>query len=109
MEQRCQGQPSTCAIARLSPARASETTSSTPVSPRSTRLSQEAAPEGLRLGLADVERDDLAIARLVHSVGEHQALAHDAAAVADLLDLGVEPQVQVAALERPRAEPRLPR
>jgi hypothetical protein len=30
--------------------------------------------------------------------------AHDAAAVADLLDLGVEPQVGVAALERPVAE-----
>jgi hypothetical protein len=40
----------------------------------------------------------------VHAVGEHQRLAHDAATVSDLLDLGVKPQVWVAALERPVAE-----
>ena len=65
---------------------------------------QEAAPERFGLGLADVEADHLAVAGLVHGVGEHQRLADDAAAVADLLDLGVEPQVRVAALERPVAE-----
>jgi hypothetical protein len=40
---------------------------------------QEGAPEGLRLGLADVEGDHLPIAGLVHAVGEHERLAHDAA------------------------------
>jgi hypothetical protein len=68
------------------------------------QAAQEAAPERLRLGLADVEADHLAVAALVHRVGEHQALAHDAAAVADLLHLRVQPQVGVAALERPVAE-----
>jgi hypothetical protein len=40
----------------------------------------------------------------VDAVGEHQRLADNAAAVADALDLGVEPQVRVAALQRPVAE-----
>jgi hypothetical protein len=40
----------------------------------------------------------------VHAVGEHQRLTHDAAAVADPLDRGVQPQVRVAALERPVAK-----
>jgi hypothetical protein len=48
--------------------------------------------------------DHLAPTRLVHAVRDHQALAHDAAAVSDLLHLGVEPDVGVAALERPAAE-----
>src|SRR6266536_5274629 len=65
---------------------------------------QEAAPEGLRLCLADVEGDHLPVAGLVDAVGEHEALAQDAAAVPYLLDLGVQPQVRVAALERPVAE-----
>jgi hypothetical protein len=65
---------------------------------------EEAAPKGLRLGLADVERDHLAVAGLVHSVGEHERLADDAAAVSHLLHLRVEPQVGVATLERPVAE-----
>jgi hypothetical protein len=65
---------------------------------------QKAAPEGLGLRFADVERDHLAVAGLVHAVGEHQRVAHDAAAVSDLLDLGVEPEVGVAALERAVAE-----
>jgi hypothetical protein len=46
-----------------------------------------------------VEADDLAPARLVHPVGDHHALAHDAAAGADLLDLGVDEQVGVATLQ----------
>jgi hypothetical protein len=65
---------------------------------------QERAPERLRLGLADVEGYHLPVTGLVHAVGKHQCFAHDAAAVADLLDLGVQPQVRVAALERPVAE-----
>jgi hypothetical protein len=40
----------------------------------------------------------------VHAVSEHQRLPDDAAAVAHLLDLGVEPEIGVAALERPVAE-----
>jgi hypothetical protein len=40
----------------------------------------------------------------VHAIGEHQRFTHDAAAVSDLLDLRVQPQVGVAALERPVAE-----
>src|SRR5215211_2174657 len=68
------------------------------------QAAQEAAPEGLRLGLADVERDHLAVAGVVHAIGEHQRLAHDAARVAHLLDLRVQPQVRIAALERAVAE-----
>ena len=49
----------------------------------------EAAPQGLRLGLADVKPDHLAIAGFVHRVGEHQAFAHDTATVAHLFHLGV--------------------
>jgi hypothetical protein len=38
-------------------------------------------------------------------MGDHEALARDAAAVADLLDLRVDEQVRVAALQRPLAKP----
>src|SRR3954451_13554482 len=37
-------------------------------------------------------------------MGDHDALALNAAAVADLLDLGVDEQIRVAALQRPLAE-----
>ena len=40
----------------------------------------------------------------MHRVGDHQALLAHAAALADLLDLAVEPDVRVAALERALAE-----
>jgi hypothetical protein len=40
----------------------------------------------------------------VHTVGNDHALALHPAAVADLLDLGVKEQIQVAALQRPCAE-----
>jgi hypothetical protein len=40
----------------------------------------------------------------MHPVRDHQRLIHDAAAVADLLDLGVKEQVRIAALQRPRPE-----
>src|SRR5205814_418637 len=63
---------------------------------------QEVAPERLRLRFPAVEADHLPSPRLVHAVRDHQALAHDAAAVTDLLDLRVEPDVRIAALERPR-------
>jgi hypothetical protein len=68
------------------------------------QAAQEGAPERFRLGLADVERDHLAVAGLVHTVGQHQRFPHDPAAVADLLDLRVQPQIGVAALQRAVAE-----
>ena len=40
----------------------------------------------------------------MHPIGEHQALADDAAAITNLLDLGVQPQIRVAALQRPVPE-----
>jgi hypothetical protein len=40
----------------------------------------------------------------VDGVRDHDALARHAAAVADLLDLGVDEQIRVAALQRPLAE-----
>jgi len=68
------------------------------------QAAQERAPERLRLRLADVEADHLPAAGLVHAVGDDQALPDDAAAVPDLLDLRIEEQVGVAALERPLSE-----
>ena len=72
--QRCQGQPSTCAIAFFSPACASETTSCTPVRPRLTSERRKLRQKASVSALADVERDHLAVTGLVHAVGEHQAL-----------------------------------
>jgi hypothetical protein len=74
------------------------------VSPRSTRPRRNERQKGLRLRLADVERDHLPVAGLVHAVGEHQRLAQDAAAVADALHLRIEPEIRIATLERPLAE-----
>src|SRR4051812_8709594 len=65
---------------------------------------QELAPERLGLGLTDVQADDLASAGLVDGVRDHDRLARDAAAVADLLDLRVDEQIRVAALQRPLAK-----
>ena len=95
--QRCQAQPSTFAIAAFRAAWASEMASCTPVRPRATRTAEEVGPKRLGLGLADVEAENLAPAGLVHAVRDHQRLVHDAAAVADLLDLRVQEQVRVAA------------
>jgi hypothetical protein len=39
-----------------------------------------------------------------NAVGDHQRLGHDAAAVADLLELRIEEHVRIAALQRPRPE-----
>jgi hypothetical protein len=72
--------------------------------PAGDERAQELAPECLGLGLADVETDDLAAARLMDGVRDDNALACDAAAVADLLDLGVDEQIRIAALERPLPE-----
>jgi hypothetical protein len=65
---------------------------------------EELRPERFGLGLADVQADDLSASGLVHGVGDHDALARDAAAVADLLDLRVDEHVGVAALQRPLPE-----
>ena len=102
--QRCHGAPSTCASAAFRPGCASLIASCTPTRPRATSDREELAPERLGLRLADVEADDLAPAGLVDGVRDHDALARDAAAVADLLDLGVDEQIRVAALQRPLAE-----
>ena len=68
------------------------------------QAAQKLAPEGLGLGLADVEPDHLAAAAVMHTIGDHQALAPHPAAVPDLLHLRVEPQIRVAALQRPLPE-----
>jgi hypothetical protein len=47
------------------------------------------------LGGADVETDDLAPAGLMDGVRDHDRLARNAAAVVDLLDLGVDEQIRV--------------
>src|SRR4051812_30694614 len=72
--------------------------------PAGDERAQELAPERLGLGLTDVEADDLAAAGLVDGVGDHHALALNAATGADLLDLGVDEQIGVAALQRPLAK-----
>jgi hypothetical protein len=61
---------------------------------------QELSPERLGFGLADVQSDDLAAAGLMDGVRDDDALARHAATVADLLDLGVDERVRVAALKR---------
>jgi hypothetical protein len=52
----------------------------TPVRPRLTRAAEELSPERFGLGFADVDREDLAPAGLVNSVGDHQRLGGNAAA-----------------------------
>jgi hypothetical protein len=68
------------------------------------QAAQERGPERLGLGLADVDAQDLAAAGLVHAVRDHQRLVDHPAAVADLLHLGVEKDIRVAALQRARPE-----
>ena len=65
---------------------------------------EEVGPERLGLGLADIDREDLPAAGLMHAMRDHQRLVDHPAAVADLLDLGVQEQVRVGALQRPRPE-----
>jgi hypothetical protein len=89
--QRCQGQPSTWAIAFFSPGVRVGDDQLHPGEAALDQRAQEGAPERLRFRFADIERDHFPVAGLVHAVGEHQALADDAARVADALDLGVEP------------------
>ena len=65
---------------------------------------QKRDPVGLGLDLADVQADDLPATGLVDRVGDHECLGVDVPAVADLDDLGVQPQVRVRALQRPLPE-----
>ena len=65
---------------------------------------EELSPERLGLRGADVQADDLPAPGFMHGVGDHDALALNTAAVADLLDLRVDEQVGVAALQRTLAE-----
>ena len=102
--QRCQGQPSTWrdrllqAVVRVGDDELDAGQAALD------QCAEEAAPERLRLRLAAVERDHLAGSRTRARRRRSRGLAHDAAAVSDLLHLGVEPEVRVAALERPVAE-----
>src|SRR3712207_2580781 len=102
--QRCQGQPKTWAIAALTPSWQSDTHSRTPAKPRARRERRNSRQNASVFGFADVEADDLAAAGLVHGVGDHQALLAHPAALADALDLAVQPDVRVAALERALAK-----
>ena len=78
--------------------------SCTQMRPRLTRPLRNSVQERLGLGLADVNREDLASPALMHAVGDDERLVDHAPAVADLLDLGVEEQVVVTALQRPGPE-----
>src|SRR4051794_15843029 len=102
--QRCHGTPSTCASAAFRPGCASLMANWDAEQAARDQAPEELAPERLGLRLADVEADDLPPAGLMDSVRDHDALAGHAAAVADLLDLGVDEQIQVAALQRPLPE-----
>jgi len=101
--QRCHGAPSTVASAAFRPGCASLIASSTPTRPRATRLLRNSR-QNASVSAADVQADDLAAAGLVDGVRDDDALALHAAAVSDLLDLGVDEQIRVAALQRPLAE-----
>jgi hypothetical protein len=55
----------------------------------SSEPAEKLRPEGFGLRLADIDREDLPPASLMHAVRDHQRFVDDAATVADLLDLGV--------------------
>ncbi len=93
--QRCQAHARTFAIAAFEPACASLIASWTPSKPRETRP-QKRRPERLGFGFADVDAHDFAAAGFVDAMRDHQSLRHDAAAVADFLDFGVQEDVRVA-------------
>src|SRR5947209_849831 len=101
--QRCQAQPITCAIAAFNPGWASEIASCTPTSPRATRprrnSRQNASVSASPTSSPITSRRPLSCTPCAITT-----LAHDPAAVADLLDLRVEEQVRVAAFERSLAE-----
>ena len=98
--QRCHGDPRTRAIAAFKPGMRVSDRQLHPDQAARDERPQELRPERLGLGLADVQADDLAAPGLVNGVRDHDAFALHAAAVADLLDLRVDEQVRVAALQR---------
>ena len=102
--QRCHGAPRTFAIASFRPCVRVADGQLHPDQATRNEAAHELGPERLGLRWADVQADDLPPAGLVHAVGDHHALALNAAAVADLLDLRVDEQIGVAALQRPLAE-----
>jgi hypothetical protein len=70
------------------------------------QAAQELAPERLGLGRAHIQADHLPLAAGVHPVGDHQGVVLDPPAGADLLDLGVQPQIWVVAVQRSLAKGR---
>src|SRR5829696_2515765 len=69
--QRCQLQPSTFAIAAFNPACASEIAELDADQTALDQAAEEVGPERLSLGLADVDREDLAPAGLMNAVRDH--------------------------------------
>jgi hypothetical protein len=63
---------------------------------------QKLRPERLGLDLAEVQADHLAATGVMHGGGDDEGLGDHAAAVADLQMLGVQPQIRIRALKRPR-------
>ena len=102
--QRCHGAPRTWASSGLQARLRIADRELDADQPARDERAQELAPERLGLRGADIQPDDLAAAGLVNGVSDDDALARDPAAVADLLDLGVDEQIRVAALKRPLAE-----
>jgi hypothetical protein len=68
------------------------------------QAAQELPPERLGLGRAHVQAENLALAGLVHAVGDHHRSMLDPPAGADLLHLGIQPQVRVGDLQGPLPE-----
>jgi hypothetical protein len=77
--------------------------SCTPTSPRATRERRNSVQKRVGLRGAEIQADDLAAAGLMVGVSDDDALALHAAAIADLLDLRVDEQIQVTTL--PAAAP----
>ena len=101
--QRRQGAPITCASADFRPGCASEIASWTPTRPRATSERRNSR-QNASVSAAPMSRPMISRRRLVNGVRDNHALALNAAAGADLLDLRVDEQVRVAALQRPLAK-----
>src|SRR5437764_13220913 len=102
--QRCHGQPSTRAIAALSPSWSSETASRTPPMPRflrPRRNSTQKAPDSTSPTSRPITSRRPG---LVHRIRDDERLGDDPPLVSHLDLLGIEPQVRVRAVERPLAE-----
>ena len=102
--QRCHGAPSTCASAAFRPGCASLMASCTPTRPRATRLRRNSV-QNASVSASPTSRP--MISRRPVSWTACATTTHlrcDAAAVADLLDLRVDEQIGVAALQRPLAK-----